>query len=127
MAVLYLLGIKGIPGESLNYEHRNIGFTQPGQLQTGAALAAGGVSVQDVTFTKYLDKSSPLILEKCCTGEFVEEGYSTSGHPGDAGIPMETITINFEHVEIEYRSQNPDGTPGPPLKTFYNLKENRGG
>ena len=164
MPMLALLEIQGIPGEHIDKQDPrldgkiellsyNWGFSQAGSLQVGASLATGGVTVQDITITKYLDKSSPLILEKCCTGEKIDKailrcvrtgtaagphvyleiemdrmivsGYATSGTPGDGGVPMETISLNFARVNIQYFNVDERGQAAGVTKAGYDIAENR--
>ena len=69
-----------IPGESIDKVHKgqvdvlawswgmaNIGTTQRG---------AGKASFQDLTLTKYVDKSSPLLMLRCANGCFMFRSHN---------------------------------------------------
>ena len=160
MAVSFLLDITSIPGESqddnsaynnkIEIDSWNFGSSQGGMTQTGTGRVSGKVSVQDFTFAKHADKSSPKIMEYCATGQHIDKAiliarrtgeaagdltpylkitftdliissYQTSGSNGDSGMPSENISFNFAKIEKEYIPQNQGKTQGT-LKAGYDLK-----
>ena len=96
---------------------------------TGAGSGAGKVSVHDISITKRIDKSSPVLFKYCSTGKHIPEVTITlrkaGGKPyltytlsnvvissvqagGSARAdqqPTETLSLNFTKVEIKYSKQ----------------------
>ena len=78
MAVDIILLIDGIKGETQIKEFKdkggidvlswNWGMTQSGTTHMGPGGGSGKVNVSDVTFTKYLDLSTPDLLKACTSG-----------------------------------------------------------
>ena len=144
----YFLKIDGVDGESSDQSHKgeisiesfSWGMSNSGSM-TGGGAGAGKVQFQDFHFTKTVDKSSPVLMEKVATGEHIKDvkltvrkagsdqqtylvitlkevmvsSYSASGSTGDA--PVEEISLNFEKIEMEYITQNPDGTASESHKS----------
>ena len=72
MAVDIILMIDGIKGESQISEFKdegidvlswNWGMTQSGTTHQGPGAGSGKVNVSDITFSKYLDLSTPELLK----------------------------------------------------------------
>ena len=76
MAVDIFLELEGIKGESKDDKHKDQidvlswswGMAQSGTAHMGGGAGAGKVSVQDLNFTHYIDKSSPILMLHCCNG-----------------------------------------------------------
>ena len=83
MAFDAFLKIDGIPGESTDDKHKDwIEITSYShaahQIVSRTASSAGGASAERVNFndlvtTKLIDKSSPKLLEACCSGKHFKE------------------------------------------------------
>ncbi len=122
-------------------------MTQSGNLHAGGGGGAGKVSVQDINFTKYFDKSSPVLMKDCCTGRHHKEikltvrkagetpveyvvitftdciitGVSTGGSGGEDKL-IENVTINFREFKVDYQEQGPDGkAKGGAVSMAYNV------
>ena len=93
-----------------------------------------GVQVQDLTICKYVDKSSPTVIQACCAGTHMPEAMlslrkaggtspveylkiklnevlvssHTFGSSGGDEV-METITLNFAQFNMEYQPQDNTG------------------
>ncbi|HYN78560.1 MAG TPA: type VI secretion system tube protein Hcp, partial [Lamprocystis sp. (in: g-proteobacteria)] len=73
MAVDMFLKLEGVTGESQDKTHTgeidvlawSWGLSQSGTFHTGGGGGAGKVNVQDLSFTKYIDKSSPNLMLYC--------------------------------------------------------------
>lgn len=118
----------------------------------GSGGGAGKVHMQDFNFSMSVNKASPKLLLACAQGTHIPEAlltcrkagkdqqeylkikftdllvssYQTGGSSG-AVVPIESISFNFTKIEYEYYPQKKDGTLGPKVPVFYNLKENKGG
>jgi type VI secretion system secreted protein Hcp len=139
MAFSICLKIGNIAGESAIGKHEgeidvlswHWGLTQSHSGQTGSKMGTGTADVQDLTFTKYVDKASPTLIQECFYGtdqtsavltvirasgkealEFIKITMSgtvivSSVRTGDplpnaADRYSETVTLNFSHVKFEY-------------------------
>lgn len=160
MAVSFLLDVTSIPGESLDdnsaYNAKieidgwSFGQSQSGVMQAGSGRTAGKVSVQDFTFTKHADISSPKLMQACATGDHLAQAtliarrtglkgggltpylsvvftdliissFQTSGSSGDSGLPAEHISFNFAKIEYQYTPQDAGASKGT-LRAAYDLK-----
>ena len=61
-----------------------------------------------------------MVFSDCLVSSF-----QTSGSGSSDVIPMESISINFSKIEIEYKEQKADGAVGAPVKVGYDLKANK--
>jgi type VI secretion system secreted protein Hcp len=157
----YFLKVEGVEGESTHEGHRNEidvlswnwGVSNSGSFGSGGGGGAGKATFSDISITKTLDKSSPILFKMCATGQHIEEvklkgskiltnkkisedyytitlsdvvvsSYQQSGSSGDQ-IPTESISFNFAKIKVEYKPQNPDGTLGDPVIAEYDLREAR--
>jgi type VI secretion system secreted protein Hcp len=154
MAVDMFIKIKGIKGEAQDEKHKDEidvlswswGASQPGNLHQGSGGGAGKASFQDLSFTKYVDVSSPMLLKMVATGEHIPDvalvvrkagkapleyikfaltdclvtSVSTGGSGGEDRL-TENVTIQFTEFKYEYTSQKPDGTPGGVMPFGFNI------
>jgi type VI secretion system secreted protein Hcp len=152
----FFLKIDGIDGESLDEKHKNeihinsYGF---GAQNTGTGVSAGGTAigrVQDIHFTKHVDKSSPNLFINCCSGKPIPTVVLTVRKAGEKPqdymlltlsdvvissyehkganheeLPTETVSLSFSKIKYEYKPQAADGTLGAVVAKTYDLKANR--
>lgn len=153
----YLLALDGIPGESTdeNYprtieiESFSLGVTMTSGTVVGGGGGAGKASFSDISFSKKLDKSSPLLYLNCAQGKHIpqailhvrksgdkpQEYYTitltdvlissvqTSGASG-TDRPSESLSLNFTKIEFSYAAQRPDGSLETPVTSSWNLATN---
>ena len=127
------------------------GETQSGSVAAGGGAGAGRVSMQDLHMTTRTSKAGPQLLLACASGkhfktaaltarrsgtvggqEFLTfsltdvlvSSYQTSGAGGADG-PEDAVSLNFGRIVVEYREQNPDGSPGPTTKAGWDVKANK--
>lgn len=107
MAVDMFMKIPDIPGESLDAQHSkeidvlswSWGMSQSGTAHLGSGQGSGKVSVQDFSFTKYIDASSHALLLACCSGKHISKAnFVVRKSAGDK--PLEYIKIEFEDLII---------------------------
>lgn len=142
MAVDMFLKLKGIEGEAKDSKHANEidvlawswGMSQSGTMHMGSGGGSGKVSVQDLSLTKYVDKSSPNLMMFCSNGGHIQEAVltvrkagtdpleyivitmtnviissvSTGGSGGEDRL-TENVTLNFEKVKLTYNPQTEKG------------------
>jgi len=157
MAVDMFLKIDDIKGESIDAKHADWidvlswswGMTQSGTTLTSQGGGAGQVNVQDLTFTKYVDTSSPNLLKFCCMGKHFKEAkltvrkaggtpleylkitmhdllvsaYTTGGSGGQDRV-TENVTLNFAQFNVEYTPQKTDGSGGATISQKWNIPKN---
>ncbi len=55
--------------------------------------------------------------------DLLVSSYQTNGDAHANSLPVDSISLNFAEIEIEYKVQNADGQLGASTKVKYNLKE----
>ena len=157
MSADMFLKIEGIQGESVDSVHADEidvlawswGMSQSGSMHVSAGGGAGKVAVQDMSITKYVDRCSPNLMQKCCTGEHYPSAILTvrkagadpleylvitmkqvlvttisSGGSGGEDKLTENITLNFAEFETIYTPQTADGSGGAAVDVAYNIAKN---
>jgi type VI secretion system secreted protein Hcp len=129
----------------------NWGMTHPVAFR-GGGRSGGETTVQELTVSKFVDKASPNLMKYCLNAKSLGEVVLTARKRGenpidylkikmkdaivssvsatgtDGGeLPMESVALAFEKVEVEYMKQKPDGTPDGAVTLKWNIKENKEG
>src|SRR5437867_11809387 len=81
MAVDMFIKIGDLKGESKDSTHKqqigvlawSWGLSNSGSAHMGGGAGAGKVNVQDLSFTKYIELSSPDLMFACCNGTHFPE------------------------------------------------------
>ena len=157
MAVDMFIKIDDIKGESADGKHKDEidvlawswGMTQSGTTHMGHGGGAGKVNVQDISFTKYVDKATPNLLSMCSSGKHFKEAklivrkaggnpleyikltmkdglissVSTGGSGGEDRL-TENVTLNFSAFEYEYVPQKGDGSADSSSPIKWNIAKN---
>lgn len=157
MAVDIFIKIGDLKGDSIDDGHKdeievlgfNIGATQNGTMHTATGGGAGKVSVQDLSVTKWVDKSSPNLFLACCNGKNMKEAVltvrkagekpleylkltmkdvivssiSTAGHGSEERL-TETVTLNFGKLKVGYTPQKPDGSGDAEVEGGWDVAAN---
>jgi len=158
MAVDMFLKMLPIKGESKDAVHKeeidvlawSWGASQSGTTHLGTGGGAGKVNVQDLSFTKYVDKSSHLLLSGCAKGthftdalltvrkagdkpleyikitmnEVMVTSVSTGGSGGEDRL-TENVTLNFAKVKFEYTPQKGDGSGDATVNFAFDIAANK--
>jgi len=127
----------------------SFGASNSGSAHTGGGAGAGKANVQDLSVTKWVDKSSPILMQACCKGthfptavlivrkagdkpleylkvtltEVMITSVSTGGSGGEDRL-TENVTLNFAKFQLDYIEQKADGTEGDKPTMTYNIAEN---
>lgn len=157
MAVDMFIKIAGVTGEAQDKEHMDEidvlawswGMSQSGTTHMGSGGGAGKVSVQDLSFTKYVDKSSPDLFMACCNGKHFDDAtlvvrkagenpleyikikmeeviiaaISTGGSGGEDRL-TENVVLNFGKVGVDYKEQTKTGTGGATPSMTWDIAAN---
>lgn len=150
-AVDMFLKLSNIPGESTDSTHRyeiDIQSLSLGMNQTGNAVMGPGKPIlKDISFTKYVDASSPLLATAGVTGKIIPSALLTVRKAGSITLEYlkitltnvmassissggsngqdrltENVTFNFEQYKVEYTIQKADGTADGTIPSSYNIK-----
>jgi len=158
MAVDMFFKIADIKGESTDDKHKeeidvlswSWGMTQSGSMHHGGGGGSGKVNVQDLSFTKYIDKASPNLMKFCCSGKHFKDALLTVRKAGDKPLEYmivkledvlissvstggsggqdkltENVTLNFSKVKVAYQPQKKDGSKdGGPVEMGWNIEAN---
>ena len=128
----------------------SLGNSNAGTGGYGGGSGAGKAAFSDLSVTKYVDKSSPVLFQTCATGTHIDKAtlhirksgdkpqeyltielteayvssFSQSGADG-AGLPSESMTLNFSKITMTYKEQKKDGSLGAGSPIGWDLKANK--
>ena len=158
-AVDSFLLLDGITGESTDKTHKDwieissfsFGVSHPTTIGSGTR-GTGKASFSDLSITKTVDKSSPVLFLDAASGKHIKDArldvvkvgggtemsllkykltdvmissYSIGGSSGGE-LPQESLSLNFTKIEFKEFPQNPTGSPGIPITVEWNLLQNNG-
>jgi type VI secretion system secreted protein Hcp len=157
MAVDMFIKIGSYKGESKGKGHEkeidvlswSWGTSQSGTMHTGGGGGSGKVSVQDLSFTKWVDAATCDLLLACCKGDHIDEAVLTVQKAGGSALPYikitltnllvssistggsggedrltENVTLNFEKVKLEYDTQTEKGAKGDHFQMGWDIPAN---
>ena len=109
------LNLEGIKGEAKDAKHKeeidvlawSWGAAQSGTTHMGSGSGSGKVSVQDLSITKYVDKSSPALMQHCCNGKHIKKGTLVVRKAGEN--PLEYITLEMKDIIVSHVSTGGSG------------------
>lgn len=155
-AVDFFVDLAGVAGESQDAQFPHTfdaldwsfgATTSVSPTNTGGAL--GKVKPAPFTFVKHVDKASPVLLKKCCTGAHFKDATVTARRRSDKeqylkvvlhdvfissyrtapgsvdGIPLDVVALDYRAVLVTFRPQNPDGSFGTPVKAGFDFVKNK--
>ena len=126
------------------------GMSQSGTTHTRTGGGAGKVNVQDLSFTHYLDSSSPNLMKACCTGQHFDDATLTmrkaggtpldylviklteiivtsvsTGGSGGEDLLTENVSLNFAQFQVDYQPQDAKGAKkGGAISFKYDISKN---
>lgn len=155
------LKIEGIEGESTDASHPNEidvlawswGVSAPIVEGTvGGTRASGKAKVEDLVVTKYIDKSSPRLINACLDGQRLPSVVLTVRRAGDSpqefyrielkdvivsshstlddgveGLIVEQVSFNFGEIIIRYTIWDATGASAGNVETEWLVEEGKGG
>ncbi len=159
MAMDQFLELDGIKGESTDKVHKekidvlawSFSGSNSGSAHQGGGAGSGKSSFSDLSITKYIDKSSPVLWKCVSTGEHIPKGtlyvrkaggkapieywkiemteclvtsLSTGGSGGEDRL-TENVALNFAKFKVIYQEQKPDGSKeGGEIPFTYDIAGN---
>ena len=157
MAMDMFIKIGKIEGESVDAKHKgeiNVlawswGMSNSGSAHMGPGAGAGKVNVQDLSITKYIDKSSTDLMLAACNGKHFPDALlivrkagekpveylkikltdvlitsvSTGGSGGEDRL-TENVSLNFAKVSVDYTPQKHDGSADSTLNMGWDIAGN---
>ena len=157
MALDMFMKIGALKGESADAKHPgeidvlawSWGMSNSGSTHQGSGSGAGKVNVQDISFTKYIDKSSPDLVLAACNGKHFDKAtlvvrkagekpleyltitmsdviitsISTGGSGGEDRL-TENVTLNFGIFKLDYVEQTKTGGTGDKPSVGWNIPTN---
>jgi type VI secretion system secreted protein Hcp len=157
MASDMLLQIEGIEGETqiegktgwIDVMSYSLGASNPSSVSTGAGSGAGRVDISSLNLQKVIDKTTPILFLKCCSGKHFAKAQLVVREAGDkpveylimkmeqvfvdsvswggangGGKPTESLTLSFAKIELEYYEQKEDGSRGSKVPAGWDIKKN---
>ncbi len=122
--------------------------------QTGGGGGGGGVgrvSMQDFHFSTHTSKASPSLFLACASGKHIASAvltvrkagevafeflvyklndvlvtsFTNTGVDGGDQLPLDTFSLNFLKIEIDYTQENADGKAGQTFRAGWDLRRNQ--
>lgn len=157
MAVDMFLKLEGIKGESQDAKHKDEidvlawswGASQSGTTHMGGGGGAGKANFQDLSITKWVDKSSPGLIKHVAKGthiptanlvvrkagdnpleyikldlkDVIVTSVATGGSGGEDRL-TENVTLNFGEFKMIYTPQETDGSGGGVVDFGFDIAKN---
>ena len=161
MATHIILVTVGLRGETQNREYQgeggidliawSWGMSQSGTTHLGPGAGSGKVSVNDITFTKYVDLSTPVLMKACASGRSIPKAtlyvrkatgdtpidyvklemdtiivssYNTGGGADGLDRVQETLSFNFRKFRMTYTQQSATGAASGGVDMGWDIAEN---
>jgi type VI secretion system secreted protein Hcp len=112
--------------------------------------AAGRVDMSDLTVVARVSKASPHLLLACASSKHFKSAVLTgrkagkgqldyltfslsdilvssyqTGGSASVELPMDSISLSFAKIQVEYKEQKADGSPGESVKVGWDRKANK--
>ena len=154
----FFINIECINGESKDSKHKSLiyalsfsyGVSQSSSMFTGGGGGVGKASFDALSFTHYVDRATPNLMQYCAAGKHVptveisackagdgSQEYmhitltdclitsaGPNGSTDDARV-RETVNISYAKIKVEVKEQNADGSMGAEISGTWNVKENK--
>jgi type VI secretion system secreted protein Hcp len=124
------------------------GISNPVDARAGAGKGAGKANFHDLNFMHSVDKASPVLMKACTMGDHFKEATLTSRKAGkgqqeylivklkevfvssvqpsgSSEHPMESVSLVFGHIDLEYKPQKDDGSLDAGVHFIYDLLKNK--
>lgn len=119
--------------------------SQPSSNGVGGGNGKGKASPSSLKFTHAYDKASPVLAKQCASGKHFPSAVLTVRKAGEGqqdflkvtlkqvlvtgvspaavieGEVSETVTMDYDDIEFEYKEQKPDGSLGGSVKFGWDI------
>ncbi|MFN3986978.1 MAG: Hcp family type VI secretion system effector [Rhodocyclaceae bacterium] len=153
----FFIKIDGIAGESKDSKHAgwidvldfNYGVSQSSSMFTGGGGGVGKANFDALSFSHYVDKATPNLMQYCAAGKHVANvevscckvgdgsqeymriiltdclitSAGPSGSTTDARV-KETVSISYSKIKVEVKEQNANGSMGAAITGTWDVKKN---
>jgi type VI secretion system secreted protein Hcp len=111
----------------------------------------GKVQMQDFNFTANVSKASPQLMLACASGKQLKSAvltgrrsgkgqqefltfslsdvlvssYQTGGSEGGDVVPVDSVSLNFSKIQIEYKQQKATGAAGGSIKVGWDVTQGK--
>src|SRR2546430_11129383 len=82
-------------------------MSQSGSAHMGGGAGSGKVNVNDLSFTKFIDVSSPDLYLSCCNGKHLKDAKLGGRKAGEN--PLEYLIVTMEDVLVSSVSNGGSG------------------
>ncbi len=154
----FYIKIAGIDGESKDSKHAgwidvltfNYGVSQSSSMFTGGGGGVGKANFDVLSFTHYVDKATPNLMQYCASGKHVgtvEVSCCKAGdgsqeymritltdciitHAGPSGSTedarvKESVSLSYSKIKVEVKEQNANGSMGAAVTGTWDVKLNK--
>jgi type VI secretion system secreted protein Hcp len=127
------------------------GEANPVHHSGGGGSGGGKVQIQDFTFSANLSKASPHLMLACASGKHLKgavlsarrsgkgqqefltfslsdvlvSSYQTAGAEAGDVVPIDSFSLNFSKIEMEYKQQKATGAAAGSIKVGWDVKQNK--
>jgi type VI secretion system secreted protein Hcp len=124
------------------------GVTNAATGPGGGGGGAGRATFSDLNFVHRYDKAAPLLWRACAVGQHFSEATLAGAKQGKAGDylvikmsdvvvtsasasdsvggdAMESVSVKFSKVDVEYKPQKADGSFGASVRFKYDIVANK--
>jgi type VI secretion system secreted protein Hcp len=131
--------------DEIQVDSWSLGGRQAGTFANGGGGGAGKVKMNDVSFTAKVSTASPKLFLLLATGTHIGRAVLTVRKAGgkqeaflivtftdvlvssyqtgsSAKVPVDSFTLNFARIQIEYKPQSADGKLGAAVRSGFDLK-----
>jgi type VI secretion system secreted protein Hcp len=133
--------------DEIEVESYSWGVSQSGTFSPGGGGGAGKAQFSDFSFTMPQSVASPVLFLSCASGKHLKEAVLSARRAGKTGLDFyklrffdvlissfnqggvesapaitESITFNFQKVELEYQRQNAKGQLEAPVGATWDVQ-----
>lgn len=159
MAQDMFIKIDNIPGESKDDKHKgeidvlawSWGMSQSGSFHEGGGGGSGKVNINNLSFTKWVDISSPVLMLACSNGDHIPKAVLEVRKAGKTPLPYivitlekiivssvatggsggedrltENVTLNFAKAAFKYVQQSDKGAEEAKKEYKWDIEANKG-
>jgi type VI secretion system secreted protein Hcp len=127
------------------------GESNPVHHSGGGGSGGGKVQMHDFNFTAGFSKASPQLMLACASGKHLKSAvlsarrsgkgqqefltfslsdvlvssYQTGGAEAGEVFPLDSVSLNFSKIQVEYKEQKASGKAGGSIKVGWDVKQGK--